>query len=59
MIWNCKRVQEVELQLLGTYLQWAEVLVLKAQYIFPLYLMENLKFKTLKIPLSLEIKEWP
>lgn len=54
MIWNCKRVQEVELQLLDTYLQWAEVLVLKAQYIFPLYLMENLQFKTLKIPLSLE-----
>ena len=58
MIWNCHRVQEVELQLLGTYLQWAEVLVLKAQYIFPLYLMKNLKFKTLKIPLSLN-KKWP
>ena len=42
------------MSLLGTYLQWAEVLVLKAQYIFPLYLMKNLKFKTLKIRLSLK-----
>ena len=54
---NCKRVQVVELQLLATYLQWAEVLVLKGQYIFPLYLMKNLKFKTLKMPLSLKIQK--
>ena len=45
------------MSLLGTYLQWAEVLVLKAQYIFPLYLMKNLKFKTLKMPLSLKIQK--